>query len=123
MEPALTDWGSLQIPFPTQLAKKQLQRTGRLPPWGLSPTLTLQGWRAEVSPCGFGDHPLLSKGTHRLELGLPVLCHHWDRAHPSVPGVCPPSTGSHAAGKVPSPPAPQQTPIFQEGAWKKRLIP
>lgn len=123
METALTDWGSLQIPFPTQPAKKQPQRTGRLPTWGLSRTLALQDWRAEVSPCRFGDHPLLSKGAHRLEPGLPVLRHRRDPAHPSAPGVCPPGTGSHAAGKAPSPPAPRQTPMVQEGAWKKQLIP
>lgn len=35
METALTDWGSLQIPFPAQLAIKQLQRTSRLTSWGL----------------------------------------------------------------------------------------
>lgn len=53
----------------------------------------LGGSRAEVPPCWFGDHPLLSKGTHSLQPGLPVFCHHWDRAHPSVLGMFPPHHG------------------------------
>lgn len=42
METALTNWGSLEVPFPAQLAIKQLQRTSRLTSWGPSPTLLLQ---------------------------------------------------------------------------------
>lgn len=49
----------------------------------------LGGLRAEVPPCGFGDRPLLSKGTHSQEPGLPVLRHHRDRGDPNVPGVSP----------------------------------
>lgn len=47
----------------------------------------LGGSRAEVPPCGFGDRPLLSKGTQSLQSGLPVLHYHRDQAHPSVPGM------------------------------------
>lgn len=94
METALIDWGSFQIPFPTQLAIKQLQRTIRLP-WAFTHphAAGLGSSRAEVPPCGFGDCPLLSKGTQSLQSGLPVLHYHWDQADPSVPGMFRPHPG------------------------------
>lgn len=67
-------------------------------------------------PCSPKAHKACSQGSQcSTTIGTKLI---------PVCQACPvPTTESRATSKVPSPPAPQQTPIFQEGAWKKQLIP